>query len=214
MVAPDLNATAVADYFGMTLDQVFTHVTLAVVGKVTNIAPTRYNTPDGRFTDAPNAAVFRMRAVTLEVASVVWSAPPVDEGQIPKVGDDLDVWFLGDGTETGIDIGGLPLVSRGNQLDGPVSVGDTKLLLLAEGLVYAGGTYPEDVIPGLAVATCYYSNFDVTGDDEATNALDPSLRLAISGLPGRIESVQAAAQQAFAEAEGGENVTPGMPPPR
>jgi hypothetical protein len=95
----------------------------AVVGRVVNIGPARWNTKDG----APgDERALQFRDATLVVDEVVYDSATLKVA----VGKELQVRLTGDGTDTGTAVAGAAPVRRVNALSGPVAVGDKVLWVL------------------------------------------------------------------------------------
>lgn len=104
----------------------------AVIARVESISPPRWNTTTGEAPRedpewTPPAQPLRYRIATLAVQRVMWSS---DELPIEPA-EELEVHLLGDGSETGCEVGGAPIPIRENEISGRVEERAQVLVLLA-----------------------------------------------------------------------------------
>jgi hypothetical protein len=104
----------------------------AVTGRVATITPARWSTPNGEADPSPpgldKPMAWLYQDVSLVVDEVVYDSPKIPA----RPGQTITIRLLGDGTETGTEVGGAPPVKHLNAISGPVAVGDRVLWVLTE----------------------------------------------------------------------------------
>jgi hypothetical protein len=118
----------------------------AVTGRVAAITPARWSTPNGEADPSPpgidKPVAWMYQDVRLVVDEVVYDSPKVPT----RPGQTIIVRLLGDGTETGIEVGGAEPVKHLNAISGPVAVGDRVLWVLNETEFRFTDNRPERVV--------------------------------------------------------------------
>jgi len=160
------------------------HTQAALVVTVTSVGEARWNTEDGRVPTENSSTWIPYRPARVVVDEVLWRRAGAHE---VRAGEELDLYLWGDGSNTGPDVGGLPPVTKFNQLSGPFEVGDRKLLFV----VHDGIPHPSGegrAVRGWVLADQFVANFRLEGD-AAVNVLRPELRLSVAEVRPLMERV-------------------------
>lgn len=151
----------------------------AVTGRVTAIAPARWNTRDNR--EPTGSTGLRFRDATVFVDTVVY-----DSAKLPvKAGQELTVRLYGDDTDTGPEVGGAGPVKKYNKITGPVAVGDEVLWVLATIKFGMNDGTTDDVVK---LVTDFFGAWRIDrGAGQAKNA-EPARTVPVEALVGRLRA--------------------------
>ncbi|HVF76146.1 MAG TPA: hypothetical protein VM938_14000 [Acidimicrobiales bacterium] len=152
----------------------------AVIGRVTAIAPPRWNTTDNQ----PDEHGVMFRDAQLAVEEVIYNAP-----ELPAtVGTTVTVRLTGDGSETGPATHGAEPIRHLNAIAGPVAAGDKVLWVLGmDDFPFRGGT--TEKTPRLVYD--YFGAWRITSELLALNP-QPLRTVPLAPLVAKLKAVRAA----------------------